>query len=989
MALDRTTLSTTPSFQRRPVVFNNVQRAATDSSRSPARALQERLGNRATQMLVARSLGRSARDAGRARGAPGSSEKTCSPGSCECADCKRAPLKGRFMDQASVAAGGSTLLTFGRDAGTGAALPHGSLSTEDASAVGEGVVAVDLPRSPTGAQSIASDSRLAATPGNVLRFPGNTALRQTDPQPLQPAHSMEKSVVGQANELWSDTMLPTTHEATRRNGGVTSARGQAAVGPTTAPPARSSAGARGQVVQADTVRSQAMIVSIALGLHQRVSGLFGGVRASISTFFTSASATVQQFIAIKQAQVAAAVAATILSVHAAVDRAASAAEATASGVREMIEGTVQSAVGSLQAQVQGIANQIIGVINRFPQSSLPGVSQLRSAAEAVLRRAASAVTAGLGRVAAMISAALAAGMRVIQTIIGAARRLASLVVSQVGNLVQRILQVTFQMLGRIAAVIGSALQTILNVTILPILNRVEGMIHRAISKAQQDAITALRNNRDEYLASLASGDDSGEDSRSDDLTQEALANNREIVQTFRERSSSIIGMIVLRVTAAASQIIAHFRQMIAQVTQFITNMVRLAIETLTRIVQVVSNVIQSLVRAVTSAVTRVVAYVRALIQNPIDQLLRWSREVFNRMIDFIARIARNIINAITGSPQEPATGQFVPGPGLQPAPPTLDPGPVPIPIPAPPVPAPTPVPAPVPVPAPAPIPIVAIIIIVVLVLLLLLLLLYLLYRWLKRRRRRKRPPEILHKTKQAKPGSRTRTTIGVGEEVFLEYTHGSTTWATTGGVLSSTTGEKVRLDAPDTAGTVTVTAGTAPPLSFTVIAPSGIAMTRRGGMKHNKNVPDSGIRLRPHLAPDTVNFYRITYHEMDVPATIATGHYSCNPGKNGHCGKGGGNVPCNNIDATNKVVSGQGTEVKGDDCAFSGSCPGNPLTPGRVGVTIPHEYKVNGPSGGAFHAFPSVFQVHTLEPDAITLTTSKGGATGTIKVTDNTVSNGC
>jgi hypothetical protein len=63
MASDRTTLRATPAIQRRPAVSTRVQRsAAAESQRSPARALQERLGNRATQILISRSIASQTRE---------------------------------------------------------------------------------------------------------------------------------------------------------------------------------------------------------------------------------------------------------------------------------------------------------------------------------------------------------------------------------------------------------------------------------------------------------------------------------------------------------------------------------------------------------------------------------------------------------------------------------------------------------------------------------------------------------------------------------------------------------------------------------------------------------------------------------------------------------------------------------------------------------------------------------------------------------------
>jgi hypothetical protein len=870
-----------------------------------------------------------------------------------------------------------------------------------------GVGGNDITPTATGAPAIAAELKLTPTSTNVLPFPSSTPFRQPEPRPqlVQPAVPTGNAFVGEGHGLSSEAIFPATHAKAARSGDAVFSQGQTAESPErqTAPGSTKSIGGKqAQVVQADTVRSEAMIVSIAMAMHQRVSGLFGGLRARISSFFAQSSAQLQQFIANQQAQISAAVAQTAISIQALVARALGAAEQAANNVRHTIESLVQRVIASLQAQVQAIANQIIGVMSRFPGADLPGISQLRTAAASVVRRAAGAVTGGLTLVNRLITAALAAGLTVIQTIIGVARSVADAVISHAARVIQSVLQTAFQMLGRIAAFIASALQTACNSTILPILNRLEAMIHQAISTAQQHAISALRSVRDEYVASLGEGGDS-DDEGSDELTEEALDVNRQIVQTFRERSSTIIGTIVQRVASAASQIMARVNQAIAMARQLIANVAHQAAQALRQIVQAVSSFIQTLIQGFMSAVTKVVEYVRALVQSPVDQLLLFSRDILSRMTDFIARIARNLVGAITGSTPTEGTGFFSPSPTFAPSPAF----------------------------APTPLPVLiaifafiiallggtvylvggtiiiiiggsvyfisvttAIIILVVVGLLLLLVVVYVTYRILRRRRRRKRPAKIIHLTKQAGPLSRTRTTIGVGEEVFLEYTQGPTTWTTTGGRLSVAPGvpaAKVTLDAPDTAGIIVVTAGTAS-VSFTVLAPSGVFMERRGGMKHTfKGIPDSGIRVRPSILPDTVNFYRITYHEMDIPFTpTVPGVYSCNPFKTGHCGAGGGGVPCPDLPVTNKVVSGKGTETVRDDCAYSGHCgSAHPHIPGSVSGNIPHEYKVLGPTGGAFHAFAPVLQHHSLAADRLTLTTTKASATGTIKVTDNPSSNGC
>jgi len=159
-------------------------------------------------------------------------------------------------------------------------------------------------------------------------------------------------------------------------------------------------------------------------------------------------------------------------------------------------------------------------------------------------------------------------------------------------------------------------------------------------------------------------------------------------------------------------------------------------------------------------------------------------------------------------------------------------------------------------------------------------------------------------------------------------------------------------------------------------------------MQHDKGYPNVGIRMRPYLLPDNVNFYNIVYHEMDVNGVPTPGEYSCNPFKTGHCRAGGGGVPCPDLPVTNTVVAGQGTETLNDDCAYSGYCTttGPPYAPGSVSLNIPHEYKVGG---GGVHPFAPVSQVHTLETDADTLATVKGEANGKTTVKASSSSNGC
>ena len=230
---------------------------------------------------------------------------------------------------------------------------------------------------------------------------------------------------------------------------------------------------------------------------------------------------------------------------------------------------------------------------------------------------------------------------------------------------------------------------------------------------------------------------------------------------------------------------------------------------------------------------------------------------------------------------------------------------------------------------------------------------------------------------------RTRTKIGVDEEVNLTHAPGSAAWTTTAGTLSAANGTKVILTAPDTAQKITVTAGAAT-LQFDIIAPTSVSMDREPGtgVKHTLNQPDSGIQTRVFLGPDDVNFHKVRYRELDVAGT-GTGVYSCNPASGGHCGAGGGGNPCPDKAMTDTVVAGMGTKSVLGDCAYSGHCgTAPPFAAGTVSLGIPYEYKVGT---SAFHAFTTVGQAHVLAADGSTLASSKAGASGTTTVAAATV----
>src|SRR5262249_29342749 len=215
-------------------------------------------------------------------------------------------------------------------------------------------------------------------------------------------------------------------------------------------------------------------------------------------------------------------------------------------------------------------------------------------------------------------------------------------------------------------------------------------------------------------------------------------------------------------------------------------------------------------------------------------------------------------------PPAPPPPPPAPAPPAPPPPPPPPAPPPPAPAPPPPAPAPTsPAPAPAPAPpAPSPAP----------------------------------SESITSETVATSPGARTRTDIGVGEEVRLTHSTGSTTWTKTAGNLSKATGASVKFTAPDTAQTVTVTGGKAS-ITFNVIAPNDVHMDRflETAVKHTEGHADSGIQTQPFLLPDNVSFMNVTYHEMNTRAVVTSpGVYACLKDRV-HCKQVPAGAACHNI----------------------------------------------------------------------------------------------
>ena len=134
------------------------------------------------------------------------------------------------------------------------------------------------------------------------------------------------------------------------------------------------------------------------------------------------------------------------------------------------------------------------------------------------------------------------------------------------------------------------------------------------------------------------------------------------------------------------------------------------------------------------------------------------------------------------------------------------------------------------------------------------------------------------------PTNQARTTIGVGEQVNLNFsptlsvTYSNVVWSTTGGSLSYTNGTSDFFTAPSSATTVTITAtvfGKPITKTFKVIEPTGIDHAQiTGTNSYPLGAAGAGMTNTIWIAPTSVSFYRVSVLEIGEDATNIWGFFS-------------------------------------------------------------------------------------------------------------------
>lgn len=232
---------------------------------------------------------------------------------------------------------------------------------------------------------------------------------------------------------------------------------------------------------------------------------------------------------------------------------------------------------------------------------------------------------------------------------------------------------------------------------------------------------------------------------------------------------------------------------------------------------------------------------------------------------------------------------------------------------------------------------------------------------------------ITSETAVSVPANQARTTIGVGEDVYLNCSDGGVTWTVAGeGVLSGNSGASVTFRAGRRAGSVTITADGPTctcSITFTVIAPSGVFMEPKDGspLKHHDGRPDCGYFGKFYLQPDTVSFKNLEVREKNSKCA-ADGFFKKFDGIT-HQGAGQTESPWFTM---YDCIAGKGTPANLDDRIYSGD-PGGagpPFEAGTMTFPIVWEYRVWGGAATALNQFE---QKHVVDA-AGKCTTSKDGA---------------
>ena len=214
---------------------------------------------------------------------------------------------------------------------------------------------------------------------------------------------------------------------------------------------------------------------------------------------------------------------------------------------------------------------------------------------------------------------------------------------------------------------------------------------------------------------------------------------------------------------------------------------------------------------------------------------------------------------------------------------------------------------------------------------------------------------LITQTFAAVPQDRSRTTVGVGEEIRLFFAPAlptTTTWSATGGSLVPDVESRTVFTAPSNAANVTVTAhvgGASLAKAFTVLEPSGYAAALISSTPDRFGAGHCGamMYLKVWFGPRNVSLYRVQIEEVGLDPTVMWGYYANKNPANYH-----------HYSDTFIGLNEDNSWTSLDWCQGGASDPPPPYAPGGLTWTIPARWRIEG---GAEHPMQGWDEVFTLD----------------------------
>ncbi len=147
------------------------------------------------------------------------------------------------------------------------------------------------------------------------------------------------------------------------------------------------------------------------------------------------------------------------------------------------------------------------------------------------------------------------------------------------------------------------------------------------------------------------------------------------------------------------------------------------------------------------------------------------------------------------------------------------------------------------------------------------------------------PYHVVTQTYSTVPANRSRTTLGVGEQVTISLqpnlgppNDALLRWTTTAGSLSAAVGNQTIFYAPSNAASVVVTMYyklVAYPITFKVVEPTGVDHADLSyAITYGNGLAVAGMHLRPVIGPTNVSFYNVQCWEVGQDATQVWGFFT-------------------------------------------------------------------------------------------------------------------